>query len=245
MKEEKRTSFEQRIYQNWADHAGCARQDLFRPGTILLPEARFSGSKVIAIWSIGRHSLVQLDPEFLEKVQIVQEAMPEDSALTGDDLQATWGAECILERDQGLVHYLYPQDLPKFAVEAQFNVRQLHPEDAQCMAELHQACPPADVDEGFVEVDHLVAYGCFAGSQLAAAASGYIRTGFLDLGVLVHPDFRRLGLGKAVVGAVCRWSIDQGLIAQYRCNPLNTASQRLALGLNFKQYFQSASIWLK
>ena len=125
-----------------------------------------------------------------------------------------------------------------------FTLRQLTPADAAAMALLHQACPPEDVDEGYVETDHEIAAGCFAGDRLVAAASGYIRAGFMDLGVLTHPAYRRLGLGKAAVAALCEWTLAREMISQYRCNVNNLGSHGVALGLNFRFYFRQESLWL-
>lgn len=68
---------------------------------------------------------------------------------------------------------------------------------------------------------------------------------FLDIGVLTHPEFRKKGLGRAVVGAVCDWSIQHDIIAQYRHNILNTGSQNVAKSLHFQTYFKSEGISLR
>ncbi|MDQ4077864.1 MAG: GNAT family N-acetyltransferase [Chloroflexota bacterium] len=213
-------------------------------GTRLLPEARFAGSNLIAIWYIGHCSLVQLDPAYIDPVKEVLRAAGQSAALSGDLLQAAWGAERIQARDWGLAHYLYPADLPDVSPARAFTLRQLTVDDAAAMGALHEANTPEDVDEGYVEVTHPIAFGCFAGDQLVAAASGYERTGFLDVGVLTHPAFRGQGLGTAVVGALCHWSIAQDLIAQYRCDAKNLASQRVAQALNFTLYFRQESVSL-
>ena len=93
-------------------------------------------------------------------------------------------------------------------------------------------------------MDHLIAFGCLAGGQLVAAASGYERAGFMDLGVLTHPAYRGQGLGKAVVGAICEWAIARNVIAQYRCNVLNIGSHGVARKLNLRLYFKQESIWM-
>jgi len=114
------------------------------------------------------------------------------------------------------------------------------------MQALHNACSPDEVDEGFVEVTHEIAFGCFCGETLAAAASGYTRTGFMDIGVLTHPAHRRHGLGRAVVGALADWSsAAAGAIPQYRCRGANLASRRVAESLNFRLYSQSEAVWLE
>lgn len=49
-----RNLFGQRIYQKWANHFHLDREALHRMETLLLPEARLTGSNVIAIWYIGQ-----------------------------------------------------------------------------------------------------------------------------------------------------------------------------------------------
>ena len=198
-----REAFNQAIYGNWAAHFGCPVETLHRRGTTVLPIERYAGQKLVALWYIGEHTFIQLDPDLYRSGRPRAAQHPAGASLSGDDLQRAWDAGVIASRDTGLVHYLFPADYRACPVPPPFTLRQLTPADAAAMALLHRACPPEDVDEGYVEVDHEIAAGCFAGDQLVAAASGYTRAGFMDLGVLTHPAYRRLGLGKAAVGALC------------------------------------------
>jgi len=238
------TTFEETIHRNWAAHFGCPVETLHRRGTTLLPLAKYAGNKLVALWYIGEHTFVQLDPAYADQVAAVLVHRPADASLTGDDLQRAWSPGAIGTRDMGLVHYLFPPEARSCAAPVGFTLRRLAPADADAMASLHRACPPEEVDEGYVEVDHEIATGCFAGDQLVAAASGYERAGFMDLGVLTHPAYRRLGLGKAAVGAICEWSISRGMIAQYRCNANNTGSHGVAKTLNFRLYFRQEGLWM-
>jgi GNAT superfamily N-acetyltransferase len=240
-----RITFENSIYKNWTDHFERPVETAQQNGTTLLPESKYEGDKVIAIWHIGNHSFVQFDPAYSAPLNTLVNNLPANTSLTGDLIQSAWGSEPILSRDIGLTYYLYPSDLAQYSPTPPFLLRRLSEADVEAMSALHSANTPEDVDEGFVEVTHRVAFGCFLGEQLAAAASGYERTGFLDIGVLAHPEFRKKGLGKAVVGAICDWANQNNIIAQYRHNILNTSSQHVAKSLNFQMYFQSEGIFLK
>ena len=237
-------SFNQEINSHWASHFHCPVAMVQQAGTTLLPEDKYAGDKVLALWHIGAHTFVQYDPAYTQALEQVVKALPPDTSLRGDDVQRMWGEAAIKSRDIGLVHYLYPPDLPPYQPSPPFVLRPLTLADAGLMQVLHQANTPEDVDEGYVEVDHEVVFGCLVEGELVAAASGYQRTGFIDIGVLTHPGYRRHGLGKAVVGALCSWSIEHGFIPQYRCNQQNTASHGVAKSLCFRYYFQSESIWL-
>jgi len=238
-------TFENSIYKNWTGHFGCPMEIAQESGSTLLPESKYDGDKVIALWHIGKHTFAQLDPACYSPLKKLIEDLPENTSLTGDLIETAWGSEKILSRDIGLTYYLFPPNLPEYLPSQPFILRQLTEADAEAMSALHTANTPEDVDEGFVEVTHQIAFGCFLNEQLVAAASGYERTGFLDIGVLSHPDYRKKGLGKAVVGALCNWSIQQDMIPQYRHNILNAGSQNVARGLNFQLYFKSEGVFLK
>ena len=240
-----RHSFDEAIYSNWAQAFGCPVEQVWQTGTTLLAEEKYRGKRIIALWYIGSHSFVQLDPAYTARVEAIIASLAAGTALKAAHLGQAWKTGEIADQDHGLVHYLFPADLPEHGPPAGCTIRRLTAEDGEAMRELHAACTPAETDEGFVEVDHEIAVGSFSGERLTAAASGYERTGFMDIGVLVNPEFRRMGLGVAVVGALCAEAIAQGWIAQYRCNATNTGSIGVARGLNFQLYFEQESVWMK
>lgn len=240
-----KTTFERILHENWATYFGCPLETVNTTGTTLSPESKYDGDKIIALWYIGQHTFVQLDPAYYPQLDQLVKELPAHTSLTGNHIQSAWGIEAILSRDLGLIHYLFPTDLPNYLPPQPFTLRQLTEADAEYMSALHAANTPEDVDEGYVEVTHQVVFGCFHGEQLVAASSGYERTGFLDIGVLTHPGFRKKGLGKTVVGALCDWANQNNIIAQYRHNITNSSSQNVAASLNFRSYFKSEGISLR
>ena len=235
-------TFENTIYQNWTSYFGCSIEIVQQSGTTLSPESKYDGDKIIALWYIGKHTFAQFDPVYDSQLNELVKKLAANISLTGGHIQEAWGEESILSLDIGLTYYLFPPDLPDYIPSKPFIMRQLTEADAESMSVLHAANTPADVDESYVEVTHQIAFGCFLDKLLVAAASGYERTGFLDIGVLTHPEFRKKGLGKSVVGGLCDWANQHNIIAQYRHNITNTGSQNVARSLNFKIYFKSESI---
>ena len=240
-----KNTFERLIHENWAAYFHCPVETTKQPGTTLLPESKYDGEKIIALWHIGKHTFVQLDPAFHSQLDALVKKLPAHTSLIGEQIENAWGKEAISSRDSGFTYYLFPPDLPNYQPPSPFTLRQLTEADAELMSALQAANTPEDVEEAYVEVTHEIAFGCFHGDQLVAAASGYERTGFLDLGVLTHPEFRKKGLGKAVVGAACDWANQKGMIAQYRHNALNINSQNVATSLNFRKYFSSEGVFLR
>ena len=96
----------------------------------------------------------------------------------------------------------------------------------QWLRKLKDRCQPGEVDDAYVEIDHEIACGCFEELRMVAAASGYRRNGFVDLGVLTDPSFRGRRLAPAMVAAFSRDAEAKNFIAMYRCDPTNRASMR-------------------
>lgn len=87
-----------------------------------------------------------------------------------------------------------------------------------------------DREDAWVELDHWAVFGCFDGDRLVCAASMNLwdNSPIADLGVLTLPDARGRGYARAVVGAINRFSRQQGYEPQYRCQLDNLASVALA-----------------
>lgn len=54
-----------------------------------------------------------------------------------------------------------------------------------------------------------------------------------DAGVLVHPDYRGQGLGKAVVSTLCAYCIENSVVPMYRVFEENKGSIRIPEALGF------------
>jgi GNAT superfamily N-acetyltransferase len=232
-------TFEQTIYHKWTNSFGCTSETAYQSGTTIVPESKYEDKKVIVLEYIGRHTFAQIDPFYFQTLKQLLQTLPQGASMDGSHIQKAWDEKSFQSHDHGLTYYLHPSDLPPYQPSTSFSLRKLSGEDASAMAALHEACSAEEVDEGYVEVTHQIAFGCFHGEQLVAASSGYERTGFLDIGVLTHPSFRKKGLGKSVVGALCAWAIEKHIIPQYRHDALNLNSQHVAESLNFKPYFKT------
>ena len=235
---------EETILNNWARRFQCSVSTLKESGTILLPDEKYSQQKMIILWHIGKHTFALFDPSYTELLKDILARLPVNTSLSGDNIRQVLDANSIASHDIGLLHYLSPSDLPNLSTPHSFTVRELGLSDREYLAALHRNCTPEEVDDGYVEIDHEIVFGCFHDHELVAAASGYRMADFMDIGVLTHPKFRKSGLGKVVVAALCRWAIAHNFIAQYRCDVHNTGSLGVARSLKFRHYFSSESIGL-
>ncbi len=240
-------AFEQAVLANWAAHFRCPVETLLTAGTTRLSAQRYAGDRVAVLNHIAAHTFVEYDPEYDALFERLIARLRPGQTLSAVELVRTLGGDVFEGQDVTLMHYLYPPDLPPHEPQPPLTVRRLTIADAGAMGALHAACTPEEVDDGLVEVTHDAAFGCFedgsVGARLLAAASGYLRAGFVDIGALTHPAHRRQGLGKLVVAALSQWAIEQGRIAQYRSNTTNPASLALARSLKFRLYFHAEALW--
>ncbi len=245
MKLNSATVFEHTVLQNWATRFNCAVDDFRLPGTVLMPEEEFAGSDAIHIWTIGARAFARLDPAVTAIVDQALGRRQETVVLTEALMQAALGPESILRSEESVLRYLHPSDFRPAGPPDPYEIRILTTGDAVALAAMKATCTPTEVEMGEVSVEDEIGFGCFDGDRLAAVATGFRLTGFMDIGVLTDPAYRRKGLGKAVVSALCAWCIDLPVISQYRCLTANVSSYAISQSLGFELTFGQQSIYLK
>jgi RimJ/RimL family protein N-acetyltransferase len=237
--------FNEQVEALWAAHCGCAVEDFDREGTTVLPRSRLQGATVIHITYIRKRALAEIDPALKDELGSALRGAGEEAVLSSELLLRTWGRDRIADVDAGLIFHLRPGNLVRPELDAQFTLRRLTGEDQPALEALRARCTEYEIDDAYVEIEHELAWGCFHGPQLGAVGSAYPRNGFMDYGVLTDPELRGQGLARHVVCALAEDTVDGGLIPQYRCNRVNSASRRVAEAAGFTLYYTTESVRLK
>ena len=238
--EQTREAFDERLYNIWATFLDDPTLTSTRTGSSIMSTKRLKDTGWVDVIQFGSTTVVQCDvavQELVTKaVQDIVHAKDDTYAVTRDDIQDIL-SDLKMKVDEDLwLFYLYPPDF-KYFDDIPYKIRQLSEPDKSALDALRSACTPADVDLGEVNVTDELAYGAFDGDKMVACASMYNWRGFADLGILVHPDYRQRGLGKAVVSSICRWMLDTEHVMIYRCISTNIGSARIAKSLGFTHYF--------
>jgi len=127
-------------------------------------------------------------------------------------------------------HYLAP-------LNEGYKILQIDDEMLDFFNSFKNACSQEDLEEGLVSIDDALVFGCFHGKRLIGVASYWFLTNRLaDIGVIIHPDYRRHGIGKALVSKLSQWGINHGKINMYRHDIENEKSRKLAFSLGFEKY---------
>jgi GNAT superfamily N-acetyltransferase len=242
-----RQLFIQRVLEHWAKRYASTVETLLQPGIVILSEPDYAGSGGIHAWHIGRHTFVRFDPALESEIDALRTVLgSQESVEPGQLTGALNSMELRIKRtERGLLSYLYPPDFRHASLPEGFTIRQLEPSDAPALAELQAACGADENDEAEVSVEDEIPFGCFQESRLATVATGFTLTGFMDIGVLTHPDFRKQGLGGAAVSTLSAWCLERDILPQYRCSEDNLASHKLALKLGFETLIRSEHTYIE
>jgi GNAT superfamily N-acetyltransferase len=239
--EQAREAFENRLYDIWAKFFDLSTSTLTSHGSSVMSAERLKNTGWVDVIRFDTHTIVQCDIVVYDLIaNVVQDLIQKNEskyAVTRDDIQATLAPNQLVVDHILWLYYLYPADF-KLYRDTLYTMRQLSEDDEDKLNALKSACTPEDISEGWVHVTDELCYGAFTGDKMIACGSMYDWRGFADPGVLVHPNYRRRGLGKAVVSAICQWVLDKGRIMTYRCGSTNHGSAGIAQSLGFTHYFE-------
>lgn len=239
-----REEFTTRTFRGWSDAFDIPPGRFSEPGTDVRPREKTGKDLAVHLWHIGERVVAQLDPVLVRELEAWVKKSP-GVPLDVDAVKAVYGEARVFRSDRSKIWYLHPEDHARVEPPDGVTVRKLGPDDTYAMKDLNAACTDEEAEEAYVELNHLIAQGAFEGERLLAASSGYVRTGFLDLGVVTHPEARKRGLGRLVVSVLCDWANEQGHLPQYRHDIGNLASRALPSALGFTETFAQESVWLR
>lgn len=222
-----------RVNQTWCEHFHLPTEIASKPGTTLHKNELRNEDSFLVLWPVGQHIVLEIAPAIEESVQQFLAAFPANHRIMLDDFKRAWG-----ETDTEIMP-LYATDqaaLRPFHVSAPYTVRQLTTDDQPAFDAFLAQCSEDDKDEGDVSIDHMIAFGVFDRERIAAAGSVFIWRGFIDIGILTDPAYRKKGFGKALVSACVAHYLAGDKVVGYRHDVNNIGSRGIAEGLNFTHY---------
>ena len=219
-----------------AAHFGVSVGLFGMSGSIVVPAPSRQGSGRVSHHHIGRQSLIWADPD-LEAT--LADWNRRQTAVAFDEFRAVALAAHAELLGHGLEHVL--STTYRSATRAP-DVTALDGRSAEVIRtvqSLFDECSAEDLGEAEFEIDALDPYlvGWIEGGDLLALAGGRpetFRPNCCDIGVLVHPEARLGGRGRAVVSAVADLVLEAGHVALYRCGASNVGSQRLCRAVGFE-----------
>ncbi len=207
------------------------------PGTTAYPDKPFEDSLEIYVTQIGERTLVRFDPALAGKLQLPGEL--DERAIDASELIAAQAEGLKIEKTgEGLYLYFPENGFRPFSAPGDPETRLVDPiKEDEALQALYAASTEEDLDEAEIYVDKPdpVIFGTFIDGKMVAYSSHRIwGENIADIGVLTHPDYRKRGLGKGVVSALCEWHFANDVLPMYRVGGENFGSQGVGLGLGFE-----------
>lgn len=211
-------------------------------GTTVASDAGRAGARSATSYPTPSGTIVWCDPALVDVVADLLEPVRRrpiestefvDLAITRGATLSGFGNNRVLIGDVG--EPAPPRD--------DLTVRRLDrddPDDVGLLAQFVDAVSDDDRDEADLDLDRLDPFivGIIADGRVAGYASGLpseVDERFDDIGVLTHPEYRRIGLGATAVSEFVRRRLadDPTRRMLYRCDIENAGSNALAESLGF------------
>jgi GNAT superfamily N-acetyltransferase len=207
---------------------------------LVIRDEELGGAGTVYIYHIDRMSVVRIGPALAKQLGLAGGCVGDSASLAADEVRSMGGTRFPFEVGRTLLDcYLDAKDFRCFAAPGYLTARRLHPEnDTAHLLSLYDACSEEDLDAAMILVDEPdpVIFGLFQKGQLVAYASHrYWGEIIADIGVLIHPDYRGRGLGKAVVSVLCEWCIQNDVVPMYRVYSDHTHSRGIGRALGFQE----------
>lgn len=229
-------ALEKVVYEFWADRFGCSLEDFSKAGTLFIRDKEITDPSRMILYQVDKMSVVRIFPALADQIW-VQDKHPE--TLKMEEIQSMLGDGRQVSVSSTLLDkYLDPEDFTFFDPNGEFPARRVDAEkDKSILFSLFESCTKEDLDAADIYIDDPdpVIFGLFDGEKMVAYASHrYWGESIADMGVLIHPEYRSQGLGKAVISALCEWCIQNKVVPMYRVFSHHEYSRRIPLALGFK-----------
>ena len=236
------------ILDHWTKFFNCSFEEIMTPGTTFVPKDNLLKSRKIYSWYIENRTFLMIDSMINDEIIFLTKKSGKDyrkHAISLSDL-LSFGKEKIKLDYKGFVYILDPQNFIYNHPREEFEIRQLLQKDKDILDTFYSACKPEEVEESFVEIEHQpYVYGAFNKDEtIIGAGSAYNFGGFTDLGILVHPDFRKYGIGKSIISTLIKKILQNNELVMYRSQDWNKGSMKLAESLGFEKYCNQESLIL-
>lgn len=148
--------------------------------------------------------------------------VPKDSSMTIENYSTKY-------KIKNSTNLFFINNLDFGEIENKFMCRRLTKEDKILFNQFKDSCSKEDKDEGMVSLEDDYVYGLFEDCKIVAVSSLWNWGDVLsDIGVLVHPEYRKKRYAKTVCQTLMS-SIDKKFV--WRCDEVNKASYNLAISI--------------
>ena len=213
-----------------------------RSGTVVVGPADREGAVAAVGYFLPTHTAIMCAPERIDRYSALVDDLPDGAVLVAEEFVSQAEALGGEFAGAGLNHVIPLGGVPSGDVPPDVSVLELDAEsddDRAVVRTLLAECPDDEVDEAEIDPDALdprivvLVDGVGAAVAFASGYSWDYAPEFDDVGVLVRPDARGRGLGRAVVAEYIRRHGGQRSFL-YRHDVENAGSAALCRSVGFE-----------
>lgn len=231
--------FEKEIYDFWTDKFNVPREAAHKKCSYVIYEDSFEQSNKTVVYDMKDMTVVRIGTALAKDLDMPAGLIDGDVIDTEQIKKRIVGIGLSIEEEYAFYDFfLDPADFINANEDNRFQVRALDIEhDKDSMLELFAVCTEEEMDDADIYIDKLdpVNYGVLDGDKLIAYCS-YRMFGdhICDAGVIIHPEHRNKGLGKAVISSLVQHCFENDVIPMYRVFGDNGYSLRIPQALGFR-----------
>lgn len=215
------------IVQHWATKLAIPEELLQTSGIHIVRNSNVITPDRVVAYRTEKTTIIllpdQLDAQIEGKLETVL-----SSAVAGGELPKRWP---LRQRWRDFIYY---RDTPIDRADESAQIRLLTHLDEEDLTHLQSACSEREIQLAQIGIVDPLISGYFVADRLVGAASLlYEGSAIADVGILVHPAFRRKGLAVALVQCVANLGMAQGKIIQYMTEERNHGSVHTAQRSDF------------
>lgn len=232
--------FTELVYDFWARRFETMPSEFERASTYLYEDETLGGPSKAVLYQIGWMSILRVNAGLLADTGLAENYPCAIKDMDLDALREALDGRYTVAVDYTLLDWFLDADkLIRQPVPEGFSARRMDGvEDDDILQAFYAASSAEDLELAEIILDKPdpVIFGLFDGQERMAAYAShrYWEDLLCDIGVLVHPDFRGRGLGRAAVSTLCDWCIENEKIPMYRVLEDNTPSVTIAEALGFQ-----------
>jgi GNAT superfamily N-acetyltransferase len=212
---------------------GCSTDTFFKEGTTFRNVESLNGKNTLYLTKLFNHHFVSAGKELISFLSDLSEGGKKPLELKNIEERFT---EFTIE--DSFPHFIYPgETIPVYPLPDGYGIRTVDPANHPPLQAFLDTCTADDIEEALIDLKdpdeeiRLVYHG-----NKAIGYAGYRRWGKCmgDVGILIHSDHRKRGLGVAAVAAVTAACLENGHLPFYRTSSDNRGSASIAENLGYE-----------
>ncbi len=211
----------------------CSRETFFKPGTTFRTAEFLSGKETFYHTRLFDHIFISAGEEF---IPLLSEWS--DSGARTLELTDIRGKLKKMDIEESYPHYTYSHEtVSSHTIPPDYEIRNIDPSDHPSIQAFLVTCSDEDIEDALIDVedpDEEIRMVFRGETPVGYAGYRLWESGLGDVGILIHPDHRKRGLGVAAVADTTAACIANGHLPFYRTSRDNKGSSAIAEGLGYK-----------